>query len=214
MKRALKSRRVRRPPEDDVATTHARLLKAARRRFAQHGFHGTSVREITAEAGVNLGAINHYFATKELLYVHVLNQVVGPIGTRVEWAVRGDHAPIDKIERVVRAFFAHIQANPDMPAFMVREMAAGTEPSAPIVQTIRRALPALVGVIQAGQADGSIRAGDPLLLALSTMSQPVYLYLARGAIGAATGLKVADPAMHDRIVEHAVRTVRAALEQR
>ncbi|MEX2671333.1 MAG: CerR family C-terminal domain-containing protein [Phycisphaeraceae bacterium] len=49
-------------------TTPRRLLEAAERLFAEHGFAGTSVRDITKAAGCNVAAVNYHFGSKERLY--------------------------------------------------------------------------------------------------------------------------------------------------
>jgi AcrR family transcriptional regulator len=49
-------------------TTRGRLLDAAERLFAAHGFRATSVRDITAAAGCNVAAVNYHFRNKESLY--------------------------------------------------------------------------------------------------------------------------------------------------
>jgi AcrR family transcriptional regulator len=48
--------------------TRDRLMQAAGRLFAEYGFHAVSVRSIVAEAGVNLGAINYHFGSKQALF--------------------------------------------------------------------------------------------------------------------------------------------------
>ncbi|WP_394177621.1 TetR/AcrR family transcriptional regulator [Yoonia maritima] len=48
-------------------------LMLATRRFAQDGFHGTSLARLAKEAGVSKQAILHFFGTKERLYAEVLN---------------------------------------------------------------------------------------------------------------------------------------------
>lgn len=50
----------------------ARLLKAARRLFAERGVAATSIRELAQEAGVNVAAVNYYFGDKEQLYLETL----------------------------------------------------------------------------------------------------------------------------------------------
>ena len=55
------------PPEAG-ATTEERLLAAAERLFAEHGFAATSVRDITAEAGTSVAAVNYHFGGKDRLY--------------------------------------------------------------------------------------------------------------------------------------------------
>jgi AcrR family transcriptional regulator len=48
-----------------------RLLNAAEELFCEHGFEGTSVRDIAAAAGCNIASVNYYFGGKEKLYLEV-----------------------------------------------------------------------------------------------------------------------------------------------
>src|SRR5437764_3304520 len=50
----------------------ARLLKAARKLFADRGLAATSIRELAQEAGVNIAAVNYHFGDKEQLYLETL----------------------------------------------------------------------------------------------------------------------------------------------
>jgi AcrR family transcriptional regulator len=58
--------------------TRQRLLDAAERLFASRGFDGTSLREVTAEAGANVAAIHYHFGSKEELLRAVLSRIVAP----------------------------------------------------------------------------------------------------------------------------------------
>jgi AcrR family transcriptional regulator len=49
-----------------------RLLDAAGEVFAERGFDGATIREITKQAGVNLAAVNYYFRDKDELYAATL----------------------------------------------------------------------------------------------------------------------------------------------
>ncbi len=48
-----------------------RLLNAAEELFCEHGFEGTSIRDIAAAAGCNIASVNYYFGGKEKLYTEV-----------------------------------------------------------------------------------------------------------------------------------------------
>jgi AcrR family transcriptional regulator len=48
-----------------------RLLDSAEELFSEHGFEGTSVRDIAASAGCNIAAVNYYFGGKDNLYIEV-----------------------------------------------------------------------------------------------------------------------------------------------
>ena len=51
------------PPHE----TRTRILDAAEELFMQHGFEGTSMRQLTARAAVNLAAVNYHFGSKDAL---------------------------------------------------------------------------------------------------------------------------------------------------
>src|SRR5260370_34227448 len=60
-------------------TTKDRILDAAERLFAHHGIEATSLRAITAEAGVNLAAVNYHFQSKEALLHAVIARRLDPL---------------------------------------------------------------------------------------------------------------------------------------
>jgi AcrR family transcriptional regulator len=51
------------PPHE----TRTRILDAAEELFMLHGFEATSMRQLTAQAGVNLAAVNYHFGSKDAL---------------------------------------------------------------------------------------------------------------------------------------------------
>lgn len=63
----------------DNLATKARILDAAERLFADKGFDATSLRMITAEAAVNLAAVNYHFGSKAGLLEAVFRRRVEPL---------------------------------------------------------------------------------------------------------------------------------------
>ena len=61
-----------------ATTTHFntkdRILGAAEELFAQHGFSGTSLRQVTSRADVNIAAVNYHFGSKENLVNEVFRR--------------------------------------------------------------------------------------------------------------------------------------------
>ena len=68
-------RRGRRPGAPD---TRAAILAATRSLFAAHGFAGTSMRAVAAEAGVDAALVHHYFGSKDDLFIAALELPVDP----------------------------------------------------------------------------------------------------------------------------------------
>lgn len=57
---------------DSEHSTRQRLLDSAGECFADKGFHGATVREISQRAEANLAAVNYHFGDKQKLYEAVL----------------------------------------------------------------------------------------------------------------------------------------------
>lgn len=90
-------------------TTKEKLLDAAEKLFARRGFHGTSLRDITREAGVDLALVNYHFGGKKALFAAVLERrgaVLNDERLRRLAEVRQAAAPRPaSTEAVVGAFF-------------------------------------------------------------------------------------------------------------
>lgn len=83
-----------------------RLLAAAEKLFSRKGFEGTTIRDITREAGCNVAAVNYHFQSKESLYIEMFRQVIMPV---MEIRVRSVEAvlcekSVPTIEDILRAF--------------------------------------------------------------------------------------------------------------
>jgi AcrR family transcriptional regulator len=59
---------------NNPTSTKERILAAAEALFAQRGFEGASLRQLTASAGVNLAAVNYHFGSKEKLVEQVFKR--------------------------------------------------------------------------------------------------------------------------------------------
>jgi AcrR family transcriptional regulator len=59
--------------------TRTRILDAAEELFMLHGFEGTSMRQLTAKAGVNLAAVNYHFGSKDALIEAVFRRRLDPM---------------------------------------------------------------------------------------------------------------------------------------
>ena len=92
------------PPHE----TRTRILDAAEELFMLHGFEATSMRVLTARAGVNLAAVNYHFGSKHALIEAVFRRRLDPMNTariaaleRLEKEAAGRALPP---EAIIRAF--------------------------------------------------------------------------------------------------------------
>ena len=65
--------------EPRAQETRTRILDAAEALFMLHGFEGTSMRQLTSDAGVNLAAVNYHFGSKDALIEAVFRRRLDPM---------------------------------------------------------------------------------------------------------------------------------------
>lgn len=187
------------------------LIAAGTELFSAHGFDGASVRDITRRAGANLAAIGYHFGSKQGLWMAVLESRLGPLREAMAEAAAGEGPALERIERAVRALFAYAREHPEMNGLMLHVLASAPPLPPPALETIQFNSGTMRSLIETGQREGTIRDGDPRLLALSVASQPLALWLARPAIQGAGMIDVEREEAFDHLVENAVRFVRAGL---
>ncbi len=199
------------PGQPEQEDTRYRLVAAGRHLFSTRGFHGASVRALTTEAGVNLGAVTYHFQSKEGLYEAVLDHCFGPVRERVAMAARLPISPMEQVDLFVRGMYQHLWDNPELPRLIVQELVLGDRPSQPILDMLRAVVGTLAEILEKGQEEGSIVLGDPVLQALSVLSQPIYLSVVSATLKR-EDLRDADLPVPQRSGEnHAVSILRRAL---
>ncbi len=90
----------------DAAATQRALVRAARRRFATDGYRATTVRQIAADAGVNVALINRYFESKEGLFEACMQRTSNELDSQTPTRTSDDE---DLVERLL----AHVVDAPN-----------------------------------------------------------------------------------------------------
>lgn len=93
---------------DRTLATTERIMDAAERLFADHGFEGTSIRDIVDAAQVNLAAIHYHFRSKDALLEAVLTRRISIVNdARLAWLNAAHTAAAPRspsVEEILRAF--------------------------------------------------------------------------------------------------------------
>lgn len=88
-----------------AGSTKERILNAAEALFAQRGFDGASLRQLTSAAGVNLAAVNYHFGSKDKLVEQVFRRRLDALNTeRLAALEKVSGAPGTRLEDVLAAF--------------------------------------------------------------------------------------------------------------
>lgn len=158
--------------------TRDRLLASARKLFANKGFRGATVREITHAAGANLGAVTYHFGSKEALHTEVLERFFGDLASEAERVTTAPGTQAQRLRAVVRALFGFFVRAPEAPALVLHQVLAGAAPPESILSHMRRILAVVQSVVREGQARGEFRDVDPLLVGFSIISQSAWFAVA------------------------------------
>ncbi len=113
--------------------TVQRLLDAAEQLFAEHGFAGTSIRDVASLAGLQKASFYNHFDSKDALYSAVLARGFQPmIGVMTEFLARGETAYDSP--RLPADFFAMLAARPNFARLLQFECLQGGERVKPLLQ--------------------------------------------------------------------------------
>ncbi len=84
-------------PNKNVArgeATRGQLIAVARRMFADRGYEDTSIEAVLREAGVSRGSLYYHFASKEVLFEAVAEDVETTVGAQTIAATAGADGPV------------------------------------------------------------------------------------------------------------------------
>jgi AcrR family transcriptional regulator len=144
------------PPRPATDGTRGRILRAGLGLFAEHGFHGTSIRDIAAEAAIQSASLYAHFRSKEAILAELVLAGHEEHHTRLVTALLKSGAdPRDRLAALVRA---HVQAHTDYPMLAVvanSEMHALSPAAAAPAAAVRRQSGALLAeVLAMGRQQG------------------------------------------------------------
>ncbi len=105
---------IKQPETRNAKNTFDQIEKAAIKLFYESGYHGTTVNNITKEAGVAAGTFYLYFPSKIVLYKHILALFSHNIRKYIAERASKMTTRYDKEREGIKAFIEYAKANPEM----------------------------------------------------------------------------------------------------
>jgi TetR/AcrR family transcriptional regulator, fatty acid metabolism regulator protein len=204
-----------------------RILIAAERIFARHGFFAARVSEIAREAGVADGTIYLYFKSKDDLLISLFENRMKQVNDKLRQAIAGK-PPTEQLRAFIQAYLQLVSDEPTAAEVLTIELRQSSkfmkEYDNPQFADFLRMLG---GIIADGQARGELDASvpshiaarmifgivDELALAWVLAKQPLRSAAAAAVAGPAPGTR---PKKFDivRAADWVVAMVTGGLEQR
>ncbi len=140
------------------------ILDAALDVFSTYGFRGTTIDQIAAKAGMSKPNLIYYFASKEDLYVSVLEDTLDQWLTPLA-ALDLDGDPIDEIRRYITAKIAMSRARPKASRLFANEILHGAPAIGGFLQDpLKTLVDDKAAIIQHWIEDGALAPVDPVHL--------------------------------------------------
>ncbi len=163
--RVLRARRLR-------ASRRSAILAAARSRFAQRGYHRTSIDDIIEEAGIARGTFYLHFESKRAIFDELLADLLATLQSTL-WRIDvspGATPPTEQLATMVARVLEALIDNREMASLLLREAVGLDEDFDRKLHDFYGRIDALLrSAIETGQGMGFLRAIRPAVAARAVL---------------------------------------------
>ena len=153
------------------------IIETAEKLFALHGFAGTSIRDISREAGINIAMVSYYFGSKEKLMEAIFHHRITHAWIAAEeMADNNKLQPWQKVEELIHSFVEGMSNKSYFHSLILRQQLSNElSPIASLMDSVRERNTNIIGkIIREGQANGDFKQDVDIPLLLFTMVGTAY----------------------------------------
>lgn len=146
------------------------ILDTAEELFGALGYRGTSLQQVAARCEFSVGALYLFFTNKEELFREVLTRRGRRQQELVQAVADREGPPLEALLDLVDTIIGFHREHPGFGQISTRMLAPGGGEGFPrsmgdFAERRDQALAPVVAIIERGQREGAVRAGEPLVLA-------------------------------------------------
>ena len=159
-----------------------KIVAAAEKLFADHGFDAVSMHAIATDAGISKANIYHYFPNKDALYLAVLQSAAASLRTLLQEAMDSSGTASEALRHFAVNHLQHLLARPRLVRLFLRELLEKGEPRARDLADsgLADVFASLVQILQVGQERGELRNDfDPALVATMLLGANMIFFQSR-----------------------------------
>ena len=172
--------------------------------FAEQGYHGTTVGDVCDALGVGKGVVYWYFRSKEALFSELLQRTLLALRRAQQARVEKVEDPVERIEQGIRASIDFFRTNPGY-LELIRTAARYEEFQGFVAKGQEIVVQDTATHIKEGMANGSIRDGDPELMAHGVLG--ATFHFVETYLGTDSGATADRPQLADEAVAFCLRGV-------
>lgn len=143
----------------DLNDKQIQILEVAQTLFAENGFDGTSIRDISKVAKINVAMVSYYFGSKEKLLESLVLFKTSGLKEQLIYLVDEKLEPFDKINKLIELYVKRLNSNEGIYRILHFELASKKRVlELPSFSEIKKAnLKSLEIIIKEGQDKGVFR---------------------------------------------------------
>ncbi len=179
------------------------IITAAAAEFRANGFEATSMDRIAAVAEVSKRTVYNHFPSKEELFAETIVQLFQASAELLELPYRPDVSLRDQLSELLRLKMRTLEQQDflDLARVAISEAIHAPERALPVFARLNEREEGVTAWIRAAQADGKLKAGDPVFAATVLQGQvKAFAFWPQVAMGAAP----LAPAQQEPVIEAAV----------
>ena len=87
------------------------ILEVAEKLFSEKGFEGTSIRDISKHAKINIAMVSYYFGSKERLLEALIIYKTSDLKLKLENLLQENLEPVEKVNKLIEIYITRINCN-------------------------------------------------------------------------------------------------------
>lgn len=169
--------------EKDQINTEKRILEAARRVFTTKGYAAARMDDIAKEAGINRALLHYYYRNKDRMFEIIFEEGFKNAFIGLNNVLLSKQELKPKINAIVEIYFDTISKHPDLPLFVISELATNPDRLAQILARTEIAtlevMAAFKNQVRKEVRKGTIKNIDGTQLLINVLALVIYPFIAR-----------------------------------
>ena len=97
--------------ENNFNDKQIKILEVAELLFSEKGFDGTSIRDISKEAKINIAMVSYYFGSKERLLEDLIIHRTSDLKLQLDHLILENLEPIEKVNKLIERYINRVNSN-------------------------------------------------------------------------------------------------------